>query len=333
MPSLREIRQRIKGTKNMAKITQAMQMVASSKMRRVQERVEQARPYSEQLRDLVSRLANASNGDLENELALLKQRSVRNIGIILVTPDRGLCGALPSNINRYAALTAQQQLEASGSHTTFKDGGQMHSVPIQPSKDGEPNAFQNAFQDAIMIEEGHHPGISYIGVGRKGRDFIVRTQQNLIAEFTNYGDRPSMNDASAIAQVAVDAFLKCEIDLVFLIYAKFINTVTQQPTAVQLLPVKPPTEQSASSRSTDYIYEPGPREIFHALLPRYVDVQVYQALLEAVASEQSAKMVAMKNATDNANELVQDLTLTYNKARQAAITTQILEVVAGAEAL
>ena len=325
MPSPREIRQRIKATKNMAKITQAMQMVASSKMRRVQERVEQARPYSEQLRDLVSRLATASNGDLENELALLKQRPVRNIGIILVTPDRGLCGALPSNINRYAALTAQQQLEknVSGSHTTFKDGG----------ADALENAREDAREDAFMIEEGHHSGASYIGVGRKGRDFIIRTQQNLIAEFTNYGDRPTMNDAAAIAQVAVDAFLKGEIDLVFLIYAKFVNTVTQQPTAIQLLPVKPPTEESASSKITDYIYEPGPRKIFQALLPRYVDVQVYQALLEAVASEQSAKMVAMKNATDNANELVQDLTLTYNKARQAAITTQILEVVAGAEAL
>jgi F-type H+-transporting ATPase subunit gamma len=296
MPSLREIRQRIKGTKNMAKITQAMQMVASSKMRRVQERVEQARPYSEQLRDLVSRLANASGDDLDNELALLKQRPVRNIGMILVTPDRGLCGALPSNINRHAALTAQQQQEK-------------------------------------LVEQGRHPGISYVGVGRKGRDFILRTQQNLIAEFTNYGDRPSMNDASAIAQVAVDAFLKGEVDVVYLVYAKFINTVTQQPTAIQLLPVQPPSEQSESSTSTDYIYEPSPKEIFQALLPRYVDVQVYQALLEAVASEQSAKMVAMKNATDNANELVQDLTLTYNKARQAAITTQILEVVAGAEAL
>lgn len=296
MPSLREIRQRIRGTKNMAKITQAMQMVASSKMRRVQERVEQARPYTEQLRALASRLANASGDDLENDLALLKQRPVRNIGIILVTPDRGLCGALPSNINRYAALTVQQQQEK-------------------------------------LIEQGHHPGISYVGVGRKGRDFILRTQQNLIAEFVNYGDRPTMNDASAIAQVAVDAFLKGEVDVVYLVYAKFVNTVTQQPTAVQLLPVQPPAEQDGSSTHTDYIYEPSPREIFQALLPRYVDVQVYQALLEAVASEQSAKMVAMKNATDNANELIQDLTLTYNKARQAAITTQILEVVAGAEAL
>lgn len=296
MPSLREIRQRIRGTKNMAKITQAMQMVASSKMRRVQERVEQARPYTEQLRALAARLANASGDDLENDLVLLKQRPVRNIGIILVTPDRGLCGALPSNINRYAALTVQQQQEK-------------------------------------LIEQGHHPGISYVGVGRKGRDFILRTQQNLIAEFVNYGDRPTMNDASAIAQVAVDAFLKGEVDVVYLVYAKFVNTATQQPTAVQLLPVQPPAEQDGSSTHTDYIYEPNPREIFQALLPRYVDVQVYQALLEAVASEQSAKMVAMKNATDNANELIQDLTLTYNKARQAAITTQILEVVAGAEAL
>jgi F-type H+-transporting ATPase subunit gamma len=297
MPALREIRQRIKGTKNMAKITQAMQMVASSKMRRAQERVEDARPYTEQLRALVSRLANANNDDLDNELALLKQRPVHNLGIILITPDRGLCGALPSNINRYAALTALQQQEQ-------------------------------------FSEQGNHPGISYVGVGRKGRDFILRTQQNLIAEFINYGDRPAIHDASAIAQVAVDAFLKGEVDLVSLVYAKFINTVTQQPTAVQLLPVQPPRlEQDQSRTRIDYIYEPSPREIFQALLPRYVDVQVYQSLLEAVASEQSARMVAMKNATDNANELVQDLTLTYNKARQAAITTQILEVVAGAEAL
>jgi F-type H+-transporting ATPase subunit gamma len=294
MPALREIRQRIKGTKNMAKITQAMQMVASSKMRRAQDRVEEARPYSEQLQALVSRLANASGDDLDNELALLKQRPVRNIGLILITPDRGLCGALPSNINRYAALMAQQQQEK-------------------------------------LVEQGRHPHISYVATGRKGRDFIVRTQQNLIAEFINYGDRPAMNDASAMAQVAVDAFLKGEVDVVYLVYAKFINTVTQQPTAIQLLPVQPPTEEGTTS--TDYIYEPSSKEIFQALLPRYVDVQMYQALLEAVASEQSARMVAMKNATDNANELVQDLTLTYNKARQAAITTQILEVVAGAEAL
>ncbi|HLZ58444.1 MAG TPA: ATP synthase F1 subunit gamma [Ktedonosporobacter sp.] len=296
MPSIREIRQRIKSVKNTAKITKAMQMVASSKMRRTQERVEQARPYSEQLRGLVSRMAKASGAEAGSELALLQQRPVRNIGIIVVSPDRGMCGALPSNINRKAATTALEEQQR-------------------------------------LAEQGHTPGLAYIGVGRRGRDFIVRTQQNLIAEFTNYGDKPALTDASAIAQVAVDAFVKEEVDVVYLVYPKFINTVTQQPTAIQLLPVQPPEEQGGESQTIEYIYEPSAGEIFQALLPRYVDVQVYQALLETLASFYSAQMVAMKNATDNANELIQDLTLTYNKARQAAITTQILEVVAGSEAL
>jgi F-type H+-transporting ATPase subunit gamma len=300
MPSTREIRQRIKSIKNIAKITKAMQMVATSKMRRAQERVEQARPYAEQLQELVSRLARISGDndpDLANELTLLKERPVRNIGIVLVSPDRGLSGALPSNVNRMAATTAQELL-------------QRYSEP------------------------GKSTQISYVGVGRKGRDFIVRTQQNLLAEFTNYGDRPSINDASAIAQVAVDAFLNQEVDVVYVVYAKFINTVTQQPVAIQLLPVQPPAEEEKSKASTvDYLYEPNPGEIFKALLPRYVDILVYQALLETVSSQLSAQMIAMKNATDSANELLGDLTLTYNKARQAAITMQILEVVSGAEAL
>src|SRR5205823_3441855 len=182
-------------------------------------------------------------------------------------------------------------------------------------------------QQNRLAEEGQRPGTQYIAVGRKGRDFIVRAQQQLIAEFTNYGDRPSINDASAIAQVAVDAFLKEEVDVVNLVYPKFINTVTQTPVVTQLLPVQPPEEQSGQVEKVEYIYEPNPQEIFQALLPRYVDVQVYQALLETIASFYSAQMVAMKNATDSANDLLQDLTLTYNKARQASITTQILEVV------
>jgi F-type H+-transporting ATPase subunit gamma len=300
MPSTREIRQRIKSIKNIAKITKAMQMVATSKMRRAQERVEQARPYAEQLRELVSRLARISGDndpDLANELTLLKERPVRNIGIVLISPDRGLSGALPSNINRMAATTAQELLKRYS----------------EPGKSAQTN---------------------YVAVGRKGRDFIVRTQQNLLAEFTNYGDRPSINDATAIAQVAVDAFLNQEVDVVYLVYAKFINTVTQQPVAIQLLPVQPPAEEEKSKTSTvDYLYEPNAGEIFKALLPRYVDILVYQALLETVSSQLSAQMIAMKNATDSANELLGDLTLTYNKARQASITMQILEVVSGAEAL
>lgn len=300
MPSIREIRQRIRSVKNTAKITKAMQMVASSKMRRSQERVEQARPFAEQIRALVSRLAKAAanNDDLGEDLALLKQRPVKNIGIVLISPDRGLCGALPSNINRQASRTAMDESNR-------------------------------------LAEDGQKPGIDFVAVGKKGRDFVLRTEQHLLAEFTDYGDHPSMSDASAIARVAMDAFLQGDVDVVYLIYAKFVNTATQTPTVVQLLPVQPPeideTEQSGAD--AEYIYEPNEQELFKALLPRYVEVQIYQALLEAIASQYSAQMVAMKNATDNANDLVQDLTLTYNKVRQAAITTQILEVVAGAEAL
>ena len=296
MPSTREIRGRIRSVKNIAQITRTMQMVASSRMRRAQERVEQSRPYTEQLRELVSRLANVAVEDIGGEIALLKKRPVRNIGYLLMTPDRGLSGALPSNINRRAATSALET--------------------------------QKKF-----AEQGERPGIDYIVVGRKGRDFVLRNQLPMLAEFTNYGDRPSLLDASAMAQVAVDAFLKGEVDVVYLVYARFINTVTQLPTVVQLLPVEPPTEQEGTRRNVDYIYEPDAASIFEALLPRYVDVQVYQALLETLASFFSAQMVAMKNATDNANDLIQDLTLTYNKARQASITTQILEIVSGAAAL
>lgn len=293
MPSTLEIRRRIRATKNMAQITKAMQMVASSRMRRAQERVERARPYAEQVRALVSRLANASIEDIGEGGALLKQRPIQNVGFLVISPDRGLCGALPSNLNRKAASTAME--------------------------------VQNN-----TAEQGRRPGLAFVAVGRKGRDFLMRTQQPVIAEFTNYGDRPTLADARAIAQVAVDAFLKGEVDVVYLIYTKFISTVTQQPVSVQLLPVQPPEEATGSASSRlDYIYEPNAATIFEALLPRYVDVQVYQALLEALASQYSAQMVAMKNATDNANELVQDFTLTYNKARQSAITTQILEIVAG----
>ena len=294
MPSTREIRRRIRSVKNTAQITKAMQMVASSKMRRAQERVQQARPYSEQIRGMVSRLANAAGEDIGEGAVLLTQRPVRKIGYVLITPDRGLCGALPSNINRRATSSALEQQKQ-------------------------------------LARQGERPAIDYIAVGRKGRDFIIRTQQHLVAEFTNYGDRPSLTDATAIAQVAVDAFLQGEVDIVYLVYPKFINTVTQLPVVVQLLPVQPPeAEQSDERRSVEYIYEPDAKSLFQALLPRYVDIQVYQALLETIASFYSAQMVAMKNATDSANELIQDLTLTYNKARQASITTQILEVVAGA---
>src|SRR5260370_8379361 len=179
MPSTREIRRRIKSVKNTAQITKAMQMVASSKMRRAQERVKQSRPYADQLRGLVSRLARVTGEDVGGEIALLKERPVHKIGIVVITPDSGLCGALPSNINRKSASPAIQE--------------------------------QQRFP-----EQGERPAVDYVTVGRKGRDFVLRNQLHLIAEFTNYGDRPSLQDASAIAQAAVDALLNGEADIVYL---------------------------------------------------------------------------------------------------------------------
>ena len=297
MPSTREIKRRIGSIKNIGQITKAMQMVATSKMRRAQERVQQARPYADQLRGMVSRLARAGGADIGSGAALMAERPVRKIGYVLITPDSGLCGALPSNINRSA----------------------VHSV--------------QAVQRELAEKGGPAPEVDMVAVGRKGRDFVVRSPYNLLAEFTNYGVRPGLNDAAAIAQVAVDAFTKGEVDVVYLVYAKFVNTVTQVPTVVKLLPVEPPTDEGDEKKNVEYIYEPDPQSLFEALLPRYVDLQVYQAMLESLASQWSAQMVAMKNATDSAQELLEDLKLTYNKARQASITTQILEVVSGAEAL
>lgn len=297
MPSTREIKRRIGSIKNISQITRAMQMVATSRMRRAQERVEQSRPYADQLRALVSRLARASNEDVGSGAVLMIQRPVRKIGYLLISPDRGLCGALPTNVNRRAATSVVE------------------------------------VQRELEKESGARAEVDFIAVGRKGRDFVVRSPYNLIAEFTNYGDQPSMNDASAISQVAMDAFIKGEVDVVYLVYPKFINTVTQTPTVVKLLPVEPPADEDNTRKNVEYIYEPDPQSLFEALLPRYVDLLVYQAILETLASQWSAQMVAMKNATDSAQELLEDLKLTYNKARQASITTQILEVVSGAEAL
>lgn len=297
MPSTREIRRRIASIKNIGQITRALQMVASSKMRRAQERVEQARPYADQLRALVSRLSRANGEDVGAGAVLMARRPVHRIGYLLISPDRGMCGALPSNINRRAATSVQEV---------------RHE----------------------LAEQGSEPtGVDFVAVGRKGRDFVVRSPYTLLAEFTNYGDRPGLNDASAIAQVVTDTFINGDVDVVYLVYARFVNTATQVPTVVKLLPVEPPTAEPDEKQNVEYIYEPDPQSLFEALLPRYVDLQVYQALLESLACQWSAQMIAMKNATDSARELLEDLNLTYNKARQASITTQILEVVSGAEAL
>jgi F-type H+-transporting ATPase subunit gamma len=292
MASTREIRRRIRSVKNIAQITRAQQMVASSKMRRAQERVLSARPYSEQLQTLLARLASQVEGD--GDLPLMQARPVKRVGIVLMTPDRGLAGALSGNVNRRAGVLA----------------GELRR------EIGEPEL-----------------PISFIAVGRKGRDFLVRTRQKLIAEFTRLGDQPSQADVRAIAKAVTDAYIAGEVDRVMLVYPKYVSTVVQTPTVLQLLPVQPPAMQEAVGATPQYIFEPDAETIFAELLPRYVETLIFQPLLETVASFYSAQMVAMRNATDNANDLLDDLTLTYNKARQGAITTQILEIVAGSGTL
>jgi F-type H+-transporting ATPase subunit gamma len=224
--------------------------------------------------------------DPEARHPLLRQtEDPQNIGIIYITPDRGLAGGLPSSLNRRVAQ--------------------------------------------FIVDTGK-PARA-VAVGRKGRDFMRRTGQSVIAEFTGIGDNPTYADIRPIVQVAIQEFIDGAVDEVHLVYALFVNTVIQRPEVFKLLPVEPPEE--AETLAVDYIYEPDRETVLAELLPRYIEQQVYEATLEAIASEQSARMVAMRSATDNANELMRDLTLVYNKARQESITGELLDIVGGVAAL
>ena len=287
---LRQTRRRIRSIQSTAKITRAMELVAASKMRRAQLNALAARPYAERLRWVLADLAETlPQIDPEDRHPLLQERDeVKSLELILVTPNRGLSGGLPGNLNRRAALFLTDR-----------------ALPAR-----------------------------IIAVGRKGRDFMRRTRQNVVAEFLELGDYASYQDIRPIAQVAMEDFISREADEVWLIYAEFVNTVTQRPVALRLLPIEPPTaEETSATEAIDYIYEPGRAEVLAELLPRYFERSVYDAVLEAAASEQSARMVAMRNATENANELIEDLTLEYNKARQEAITSELLDIVGGVEAM
>lgn len=199
---------------------------------------------------------------------------------------------------------------------------------------GQAGAFNaNIIRRAVrFLQEAGHPA-ELVTVGRKGRDFFARTDQHVIAEFTQLGDNPSLDSLRPIIGVATEAFVRGEIDAVYLIYSQFVNTLTQQPVALQLLPIEPPADVPADQAVADFIFEPDSRTVLEALLPRYVEVQVYQAMLESLASEHSARMVAMRAATDNARDFIDELTLSLNKARQAQITREVSEIAAGAAAL
>lgn len=291
MPSPREIRRRIRSVRNMSQITRAMEMVAASKMRRAQDRVTASRPYSERLRDVLGDLAAVQMTDEElKEFPLLEQREVKRLGLIVMTPDRGLSGSLNSNLLRRTA--------------------------------------QYLRKDAV----GEQPRV--IAYGKKGRDFLSKTGQNVVAEFIRVGDRPTLDDVRPLADIAIREFVSGEVDAVDLIYPKFVNTLSQVPTVVRLLPIERPEqgEGDTSNDNIDYIFEPDAKAVLKEILPRYFETIVYQTVLETIASFYSAQMVAMRNATDNAKELVDDLNLTYNKARQAQITNEVAEISAGANA-
>jgi len=285
LASLRTIRRRIRSVRNTSQITKAMEMVAASKMRRAQLRVLASRPYSDRIRGLIGDLA-ARPGQ-EGTHPLLEQRHARNrVGLVIMTSDRGLCGALNSNVLRRAT--------------------------------------------AEILEAGGPAVTELITVGRKGHEFMVRRGIQVAATFINLGDYPGLVAAQPIARIVMDEFMARRIDAAYVIYPRFVNTLTQRVTVTQILPVVP---SAPDGPALEYIFEPSAPEILAALLPRYVEVQVYQALLETIASKYSAQMIAMRNATENAKELIDSLTLSYNKARQAAITKEIAEIAVGSGAL
>jgi F-type H+-transporting ATPase subunit gamma len=287
MPSAREIRRRIRSVRNTSQITKAMEMVSAAKLRRAQSSVLASRPYAEQLRELIATLGSmAGQGDETHPL--LERRPVRESALVLVTPDRGLTGAMVGNVLRAGATFVQ--------------------------------------------ERGGNPTI--VAVGRKGRDWMIRRGRNVVAEFTGL-DRPSIDrDIQPIARLITERFVNGTVDEVSIIFARFHSTTNQRPVRIQLLPVEQPAASAeGQSRYANFLFEPSPAEVLAAILPRYVEVQLYQALLESLASEHAARMIAMHNATENARDIVKSLTLSYNKARQAGITKEILEIASGAEAL
>ena len=284
MPSVRDIRRRIRSVENTGKVTNAMSLIAASKMRRAQLAVTDGRPYAEKIHEVIATLA-AQPTDDDTVHPLLETRPVNNVGMVVITPDRGLAGGMHANINRQVARFIL------GSDATVRS----------------------------------------IVVGRKGRDFLVRYTDTVQAVFTDLSDRVSLADTTAISRLVIDGYTERGFDEVHLAYMRFVSTVQQEPVIERILPVEPAALESA--QRVGYIYEPDPATVLSALLPQFVEMQVYHAILESIASEQSARMVAMRNATDNANQLASDLTLVMNKLRQDSITNELLDLVGGQIAL
>jgi F-type H+-transporting ATPase subunit gamma len=281
VPSQRDIRRRINASKNISKITRAMQFVAASKLRHAQQATIAARPYSDLLDEILADLAMVLSGE---EHPLLGRHEEGKRLIVLITSDRGLAGPLNTNAVRFAA----------------------HEI----------------------VE---HPGdLELVSVGRKGRDAMRRSGVPIVAHFPGFGDRPSFEDVLPLARLISDEYEAGTYNQVDIVYTRFLSTLVQRPDKVQLLPIVPSTDTHSISGS-QFIFEPAPAEVLSELLPRYLGTRLFQTALESTASFFSSQMVAMKNATENADELIEDLTLSYNKARQANITRELIEIASGAQ--
>ncbi len=294
MPSAREVRLRIRSVKNIAQVTRALQAVSASKVRKAMQAVTNTRPYATKAWQVLTHIAGQPGRDTLHPL-LTSREQVERVLVVLVTGDRGLAGAYNTNIVRFTSQSFDQ-----------------HPVPVE-----------------------------YITVGRKGRDLMIRRRKEILAEFSNLPAAPSFADVSAIGRLAVDEFLSGRVDEVYLVYTNFVNMVKQIPQVKKLLPLEVGVSTgrvqdfapAARAAAAAYIYEPGQNEILDEIVPRFTALQVYQAILESLASEHAARMVAMKNATDAATDLAGALTLEYNKARQQSITSEMLDIAGGAEAL
>jgi F-type H+-transporting ATPase subunit gamma len=288
MAGSKEIRTKIKSVKNTQKITRAMEMVAASKMRKAQDRMSATRPYSQKMRQVIHHLAFAHT---EYKHPYLQNRdSVKQVGYIVISSDRGLCGGLNNNEFKATLLHMKQ-----------------------------------------WREQGVE--VSYCTVGRKALGFFKRLRGNIRAQTVQLGDAPSVTSIIGPVKVMLDAYNAGEIDRLYLVFNEFVNTMTQAPRIDQLLPVTSIKEEQHLKHHWDYIYEPGAKEILDSLMVRYIESLVYQGVVENVACEMASRMVAMKSASDNAGELIDSLQLSYNKARQAAITQEISEIVGGAAAI
>lgn len=285
----KEIRSKIASIKNTQKITKAMEMVAASKMRKTQDRMNASKPYASRIYQVIKHLARSTS---EYRHSFLQNREVKRAGVIVVTTDRGLCGGLNANLFKEVTRLIKQ----------YQD-------------------------DDIEIDVGV--------IGRKGEAFFRRTGGNIVGLLTQVGDTPNAQELTGVVKIMLDAYEEGKIDALHVVYNEFVNTMTQKPLSKQLLPL-PVDEQENESEMAghwDYIYEPDAKELLDELLARYIESQVYQAVIENIACEQAAKMMAMKSATDNAGELIKEFQLAYNKARQAAITQELAEIVGGAAAL